>query len=123
MTVGSAYVLVVDEELVEVRYPAHPSDPEESWRRARSDRLNEPWKVSQGELSSSPFSNAAPHPWQDKPRSGGMVVLAEGDMRGEIAGSPRLQESWCLDTELIEQVAELCSFNGVEKHNGHAVGV
>src|SRR5665647_2375962 len=41
-TVGSAYVLVVDEELVEVRYPAHPSDPEEAWRRPRSDRRNEP---------------------------------------------------------------------------------
>ena len=27
-TVGSAYVLVVDEELVEVREPAHPSDAE-----------------------------------------------------------------------------------------------
>ena len=52
-----------------------------------------------------------------------MVVLAEDEVRGEIAGSPRLQQSWRLRTELIEQVAELCSFNSVEKHNGHADGV
>lgn len=52
-----------------------------------------------------------------------MVMLAEYEMRGEIAGGPRLQKSWCLGTELIEQVAELCSFCSVEKHSGHGDGV
>jgi hypothetical protein len=32
-TVGSAYVLVVDEELIEVRDPTHPSDAEKASRR------------------------------------------------------------------------------------------
>jgi len=75
------------------------------------------------ERSSSPFSKAAPQAGQDEPGSSEIVVLAQGEVRGEIAGSPRLQESWCLGTEFIEQVAELCSFNSVEKHNGHVDGV
>jgi len=32
-TIGSAYVLVMDEELIEAREPAHPSDAEETRRR------------------------------------------------------------------------------------------
>ena len=69
-TVGSAYVLVVDEELVEAREPAHPSDAEEAWRRSRPDRRNEPGKVPQRERSSSPFRQAAPRTGQDKPGAG-----------------------------------------------------
>ena len=66
-TVGSAYVLVVDEELVEAREPAHPSDPEEAWRRSRSDRRDEPGEVPQRERSSTPFRKAAPRTGQDEP--------------------------------------------------------
>ena len=52
-----------------------------------------------------------------------MVALAEDEVRGEIAGRPRLEESRCLGTELVEQVAELCSLDGVEKRTGHIAGV
>src|SRR5215471_3371661 len=45
MAVGSAYVLVVDEELIEAREPAHPSDAEEARRRSRSDHRDEPREV------------------------------------------------------------------------------
>ena len=44
-------------------------------------------------------------------------------MRGEIAGRPRREESRCLGTEFAEQVAELCSLDGVEKPTGHIAGV
>ena len=121
--VGSTYVLVVDQELVEVRHPAHPSDPEEAWRRPRSDRRNEPRKVPRSERSPSPFSKAAPPAGQNKPRSSQIVVLAQNEVRSEIAGSPPLQESWRLGTELFEQVAEPCPFNSVEEHDGHVCGV
>ena len=59
MTVGSAYVLVVDEELVEVREPAHPSDAEEAWRWSRSDRCDEPCEVPHRERSSATILIAA----------------------------------------------------------------
>ena len=44
-------------------------------------------------------------------------------MRGEIAGCPRPEEGWCLGTEFVEQVGELCSLNGVEEHSRHAGSV
>jgi hypothetical protein len=43
-------------------------------------------------------------------------------VRGEIAGRPRLTERRCPGTELVEQVAELCSLDGV-KELGHVAGV
>ena len=46
-------------------------------------------------------------------------MLAEDEVRGEIAGRPRLEEGRCLGSELLEQVAEPCPLNGVEVHSGH----
>src|SRR6266540_6331919 len=122
-TVGSAYVLVMDEELIEAREPAHPSDAEEAWRRSRSDRGNEPCEVPQRERSSSPFRQAAPRTGQDKPGASEVAALAQDQVRGEIAGRPRREESGCLGTEFAEQVAELCSLDGVEERIGHIAGV
>lgn len=123
MTVGSAYVLVVDEELVEVREPAHPSDAEEAWRRSRSDRRDEPGEVLQREFSSSSFSQAAPRTGQDKPGGSEVVVLAQDEVRGEIVGRPRREESRCLGAEFVEQLSQLCSLDGVEERIGHIAGV
>jgi hypothetical protein len=52
-----------------------------------------------------------------------MVVLAEDEVRGEIAGRPRLEEGRCFGTELLEQVAELYSLDGVEEPIGHIARV
>ena len=52
-----------------------------------------------------------------------VVALAEDQVRGKIAGRPRREESGCLGTEFVEQVAELCSLNGVEERTGHIGGV
>ena len=43
-------------------------------------------------------------------------------MRGEIAGRPRRKQGRCPRTELLEQVVELCSLDGV-KELGHIAGV
>jgi len=121
--VGSAYVLVVDEELIEAREPAHPSDAEKAGRRSRSDRRNEPGEVRQRERSLPPFSQAAPRTGQDEPRASEVVALAQDEMSGQIAGRPRREESRCLRTELVEQAAEPCSLDGVEERIGHIAGV
>lgn len=111
--VGSAYVLMVDEELIEVRDPAHPSDTEETWRRSRSERRGQPCEFPQREGSSPPLSQAAPCTAQDKPGTSEVVALAEDQVRGEIAGSPRRKHGRCPRSEIVEQVAELCSLDGV----------
>jgi len=90
-TVGFADVLVVDEELVEVGDPAHPSDAEEAWRRSGSESRGEPGKVPQRERSSSSFSQATPPTGQDKPGPGDVIAFSEDEVRGEIAGRPRLK--------------------------------
>ena len=45
LAIGSANILVVNEELVEIRHGAHPSDAEESDRRAGPDPPDEPREV------------------------------------------------------------------------------
>ena len=105
---------MVDEELVEVREPAYPSDAEEAGRRSRSDRRDKPGEVPHRERPSSSFGEPTPRAGQDESGSGEEVVLAEDEVRGEIAGRPRLEEGRCVGTEFVEQVAEPCSLDGVE---------
>jgi hypothetical protein len=114
---------VVDEELVKVREPAHPSEAEEAWRRSGSNRRYEPGKIPPREPSSSSFSESAPPTGQDKTWAGEVVALAKDEVSGEIAGRPRREQSRCLGTELLEQVAKLCSLSGVEKPIRHTTGV
>src|SRR6266436_714561 len=59
---------------------------------------------------------------QVKSGAGDVVALAKDQVRGEIAGCPRREERRRLGTELVKQVAELCSLNGV-KEPGHIAGV
>ena len=122
-TVGSADVLVVDEELIEAREPAHPSDAEKAGRRSRPDRRDERCEVPQRERSSPPFSQAAPRTGHDQPGAGEAVALAQDQVRGQIASRLRREESRCPGTEFAEQVAELCPLDGVEERIGHIAGV
>ena len=60
---------------------------------------------------------------QDKPGAGEVVALAQDKVRGEITGRPGREERRCLGTESVEQVAELCSLEGVEERIGHIARV
>jgi hypothetical protein len=51
-----------------------------------------------------------------------VVVFAQDQVRGDIAGRPRLQQRRRLRTEFVEQVAELCPLD-VVKELGHVAGV
>jgi hypothetical protein len=70
--------------------------------------------------AASSFGQPTPGAGQDESGSGEAVVLADDEVRGEIAGRPRLEEGWRLGTELVEQVAEPRSLDGVEGPIGHA---
>jgi hypothetical protein len=123
MAVGSAYVLVMDEELIEASEPAHPSDPEESRRRSRSECRDEPGEVFARQRSSSSFGHAPPRARQDKPGTREVVTLAQDKVGREIAGCPRRQKCRRVRTEFVEQIAELGSFDGVEERVGHMAGL
>ena len=50
-------------------------------------------------------------------------MLALDEVRREIVGRPRHEESRCLGTEIVEQVAEPRSLDGVEEQTGHIARV
>ena len=114
--VGPAHVLVVNEELIEIRDPAHPANPEEARRRSQSNRLNEPGKVLHRERLPAPFGKATPCTRNDEPGSRKRVVLAHDEVCGKIPGRPGFEESRRIRTELLEQAADLRSLTGVEDH-------
>ena len=68
-------------------------------------------------------TSGSPPTGHDKPGASEVVALAQDEVRGEIAGRPRREQSRCPGTELAEQVAELCSLGGVEERIGHISGV
>jgi len=121
--VGSADVLMVDVELVEAREPTHPSDAEETSRRPGPERGDKPGEVPARERSLPPFGEAAPRAGQDEPWAGQTVALAQDEMRGDIAGRPRREQSRRVRTELVQQVTEPCPLGGVEVRTGHTAGV
>ena len=89
------------------------SSPAPTSRRARN----------QGARVTLRHRATAPPAGQYKPGPGDVVAFALDKVRGEIAGRPRREESRCLGTEFVEQVAELCSLDGVEERIGHIAGV
>ncbi len=110
---------MVNEELVEVGSAAHPSDPEEAWRRSGADRVNEPGKVSACQGSCSPFGEAAPPTGQDKPGACQAIEIAQDQVRGEVTRRPRREQGGCVRAELSQQVAQLCSLSGIEELPAH----
>jgi hypothetical protein len=114
---------VVDEELVEARDLAHPAEAEEAGRRPGPERRDELGEVPARERCLPSFGEAAPRPGQHQSGDGEGVVLAQDEVRGDIAGRPRHQESRCPGTEFVEQVGELSSLGGVEERAGHTAAV
>ena len=114
---------MVDEELVEVGQAPHPTDAEETWWRSGSDRCHDPAEVFTRECGSSSFGEAAPRTGQDEPWCREVVVLAQHEVRSEIARRPRVEEGRCVGTEFIEQVGEQFSLDGVEEPIGHVTEV
>lgn len=104
----------MDEELVQVREPTYPSDPEETrWRPRSNDRdeLREPLLL---QYDPPPFGEAAPRAGKDEPRCSEVVVLAEDEVRREVVRRPRLEKRRSLRAEFVEEIAELGSLDGVD---------
>jgi hypothetical protein len=85
---------VMDEELVEAREPAHPSEAEGPSRRARPQRRDDLGEVPLRERSPSSFRKASPRPGQDKPGAGGgaggPLQTAGEDLQFVFMGVPAL---------------------------------
>jgi hypothetical protein len=67
LAIGSANILVMNEELVEIRHGAHPSDPEESDRRTGPDPSDKPRKVlARSKSGPTPLSEPRERTGQDE---------------------------------------------------------
>ncbi len=90
--VRPAYVLVMDEILVEVREATHRSEPEEPWRWPRPDGLDKVGKICLRQREPSAFGEASPGARDDEPGGSEKVVLTEGEVSRDVVRRPRMKE-------------------------------
>jgi hypothetical protein len=68
----------------------------------------------------SPFGEPGPGAGDDEPRAGEEVVLTQDQVGRDVVGCPRAEQRRSPWAELVQQVAELLSLDGVEEQVGHA---
>ena len=95
--VGPAHVLVVDEELVEIRHLAHPG----------ATPLGEPLERTR----------------QNHARTGDEIVFAQHKMSGEIVGGPPVEQGGNGRAEFVEKTAQLKALLRVERDVTHKPAV
>jgi hypothetical protein len=110
---------VVDEELVEVRGAAHPSGAEEACRWPGPDLGDETCEHCRLHCEPPPLGEPAPGAGKDEPRGSKQVVFTQEEVRGEVVGSPGVEERRSLWAEFVQQIAELLALDGIEEHVGH----
>ena len=114
---------MVDEELVQVRERADPSDAEEPGRRARSDPRNEPPELSVVRQP-HPASLGEPLERARKEDAGAReeIALTQHEVGGEVARSPALDQRGYVSPELFEEIAKRKALLRVERKTTHPAG-
>jgi hypothetical protein len=122
---GSAKILVMDEELVEIRHGADPSDSEEPDRRAGPDPRDEPREVlALGQFRPAPFGEPLEGTGEYEARAGNEIPFPQYDVGGEIMSRPALDQRRSGRAQLVEQIAKLMALLGVQlsvSHGGHGM--
>jgi hypothetical protein len=106
--VRPANVLVMNEELVEVRQGSDRSEAEEPDRRARPDPRDETREIlAPSQTRPTPFGEALEGTGQNQAGAGDQIALPQHEVGGEIVSRPALQQCRGRRAELVEQIAEL----------------
>src|SRR5262249_35097719 len=107
LTIGSANVLVMNEELVEIRQGTDPSDAEEPDGRAGPDPRDEPREVmALSQSGPTPFAEQLEGPGQDEARAGNQIVFSQHEVGSEIVRSPAIEQGRNGRAELVEKITE-----------------
>ena len=117
--VGSPYVFVMHEELVEVREASNPPDAEECPRWPGSDGRDEIGERRLLQRAPSPFGESAPRSGDDQSGRGEQIALPEDEVGHEVMRRPPVEQGRGLGTELVEKVAQLKTFLSVERERPH----
>lgn len=92
-SVGSANVLVMNEELVEIRQGADPPDAEDPDGRAGPDPRDEPPEVvALGQSGPTPLGERLEGTRENQAWAGNEIAFSQYDVGGEIVSSPLLDE-------------------------------
>ena len=117
MPIGSANVLVVDKELVEIREGADPFHAEEADGRAGSDPRDEPRKVlALGQSDPAPLGEPLEGTRENEARGGNKIAFTQHEVGGEIVSSPSLEQCGNGGTEIVEEITQLKALLRVERN-------
>jgi hypothetical protein len=106
--IGSANVLVMNKELVEIRQGADPSDTEEADGRAGADPRDEPREVlALGQCGSTLLGEPLEGTGQNEARAGDEIVFSQHEVGREIVRSPALEQGGNGRAEFVEEITEL----------------
>ncbi len=118
--IRSSKVFVVDEELIQVRKGAHPSDAEESGRRTGADPRDQPRKVfALSQSGPTPLSEPLEGAGENDARASHEIAFSQHDVRGEIMSGPRRKQRGSGRAEFIEQPTKRLSLLRVERDISH----
>ena len=108
MPIGSANVLVVDEEFVEIGQGPYPSNAEEPDRRAGPDPLDQVREIlALGQPDPAPLGEALEVTGPNDAWAGNEIAFSQHDVGGEIVSSPALDQCGYGRTEPVEKMTQL----------------
>lgn len=118
--VRSAHVLVVDEELVQVRKGADPSDAEDPGRWARPDPLDKPPELSaRCQLHPAPLGELSERPRKDEAGAREEITLAQHEVGSKVLRGPALDQRGSLGPELVEELTKCKALLRVKRKITH----
>jgi hypothetical protein len=110
----------MNEELVEIRQTADPSDAEEPNGRAGPDPRDEPRKVlALSQFRPTPLGEPFEGSGQDEARTGDQVVFSQHEVGGEIVTAPPVEQGRNGRAELVEKIAELQALLRIQWNISH----
>jgi hypothetical protein len=122
--IGPANVLVMDEELIEIRHGTDPPDAKEPDGRAGPDPRDQPRKVPAPRQSGpAPLGEPSKGTGQNQARAGDEVVFSQHEVSGEVVRGPAVEQRGSGRAELVEKVAKLEALLPVQRNAGHKAAV
>lgn len=122
LSIGSADVLVMNEEFVEIRQGPDPPDAEDAEGRTGPDPCYEPCEVvALGQCAPTPLDEPLEGARQDDARSTNGIAFSQYEVGDEIVSSPALEQGGSRRAELVEQITELKTLLDVWRNVSHAV--
>ena len=108
LLIGSANVLMMNKELIQVRQGADPSDAEHTDGRAGPDPRDEPREVlSLGQSGPTPLGEPLEGTRENDARASNEIAFSQHKVGSEIVSSPALEQCRNGRAQLVKKLAEL----------------